>query len=117
MPPEAPESVFSINRARNILAHHEGIIPETYLDHNGRFRITWKRLTMVAMGEQQREVRLGETLNAGEGLGLIAVSESRAFQKGDRLRLEPIEFSGVCWTLFTVGDAIRDALEKEWFQL
>lgn len=117
LPVDVQESVLSINRARNILAHHEGIVPETYLDGNGLFRITWKRLTMVAMGAQQREIQLGEHLNAGEDLGLLAISGCREFRKGDRVHLEPIEFSGVCWTVFTAGDAIREALEKEWSQL
>jgi hypothetical protein len=111
------ESIRSINRGRNILAHHEGSVPDSYLDENGKFRISWIRLTLTAMGPEAREVVLGETLKAGEGLGLLAVSEHRDFGKGERLYLQPVEFSGICWTIFTAGDAIREALEKDWVGL
>src|ERR1017187_6089324 len=117
LPADVQASVLSINRARNIIARYQGIVPETYLDGHGLFRITWRRLAMVAMGAQQREIQLRERLNAGEGLGLLAVSESREFHQGDRVHLEPIEFSGVCWTVFAAGDAVREALEKEWSQI
>jgi len=79
------ESIRSINRARNILAHHEGNVPESYLNENGKFRISWIRLTLTAMGPEAREAVLGETLKAGEGLGLLAVSEHRDFGKEERL--------------------------------
>lgn len=111
------ENIRSINRARNILAHHEGNVPESYLEGNGKFRIAWMRLTLTAIGPETREVVVGETLKAGEGLGLLAVSEYRDFSKGERLYLQPIEFSGICWTIFTAGDAIREALEKDWVAL
>ena len=70
LPPDFEELILPINCARNILAHHDGIIPETFLDANGLFRINWRRLTMLALGPDQREVRAGEVLKAGEGLGL-----------------------------------------------
>jgi len=50
-------------------------------------------------------------------LGLRTVSEYRDFSEGNRLDFAPMEFSGICWTVFIAGDAIREALEKEWFQL
>jgi len=108
------ENIRSINRARNILAHHEGCVPESYVAGNGMFRIAWMRLTLTAMGPEPREVVVGERLKAGEGLGLLAVAEYRDFNKGERLYLRPTEFSGVCWTIFMAGDAIREALEKDW---
>jgi hypothetical protein len=113
LPGELQESVRSINRARNILAHHEGLVPESYLE-DGSFRISWWRAILIAMGAEEREVVLGETLREGEGLGIRAVSEHRDFKTGDRLFLEPAEFSGVCWSIFSAGEAIREALEHEW---
>lgn len=91
----------------------KGIVPDTYLDKRGMFRITWKRAALVAIGGQDREVQLGEVMNPGEGLDMRMISEHREFGREDRVRLEPVEFSGVCWTVFTAGDAIREALEKE----
>src|SRR5580700_5482677 len=55
------ESIRSINRGRNILAHHEGNVPDPYLDENGKFRISWIRLTLTAMRPEAREVAPGET--------------------------------------------------------
>jgi len=116
LPADLEESVLSINRARNILTHHDGIVPETYLDTTGHFQVTWKRLTLRAVGTADREVRLGDQLEAGQGIGLRVVAERRDFGRGDRIRLEPVEFAGICWTIFTAGDAIRETLEKQWFQ-
>jgi len=107
------DSIRSINRARNVLAHHEGSVPESYLDENGKFRISWIRLTLTAMGPEAREVVLEETLKTGEGRGLLAVSEHRDFGKGERLYLQPVQFFGLCWTIFRAGDGIRVALEKD----
>jgi hypothetical protein len=76
--------------ARNILAHHEGIVPETYADGNGRFRIAWMRLTLRAFGPHERELILGDQLEAGEGLGLRAVSEHRDFTNMSRARARPL---------------------------
>lgn len=116
LPSDLQECIRSMNRARNILAHHEGIVPESYADTNGKFRITWRRLTLTALGPHEREVMPGDQLKAGEGLGLRTVSEYRDFNKGDRLHLEPVDFSGICWTVFITGDAIREILEQEWFK-
>jgi hypothetical protein len=58
------------------------------------------------MRPEAREVVVGETLKEGEGLGLFTVSERRDFGKGERLHLQPVEFAGICWTVFTAGDAI-----------
>lgn len=117
LPSETQQSILSINRARNILVHHEGVIPESYLDDDKKFRLTWLRLTLWAMGADEREVQVGETLKGGEGLGIRSVSEHREFQHGERLKLEPLEFAGVSWSLFVAGNSIREALEKEYLAL
>jgi hypothetical protein len=113
--PDVQESVRSINRSRNILTHHNGIVPASYCDDTGEFQISWFRLQLVTMGgKEEREVEMGSLTGPGEGVGIRAAKESRSFRAGESLRIEPKDFSGICSTNFTGGDALRERIETDW---
>lgn len=113
--PEAQEGVRSINRARNIFTHHDGIVPASYCDENGGFQISWFRLQLVTMGgKNEREVEIGSLVGPGEGVGIRATRESRSFRAGEPLRIQPKDFSGICWTVFTGGDSLREQIENDY---
>jgi hypothetical protein len=107
------ESIRSMVSARNILVHHQGIVPEEYA-RSGTFQIKWMRLALMIFGPDERELKIGTIIKAGESYGLRTNWEQRDFSKGDRLHLEPLDFSGICWTVFFASESIREALEKDW---
>jgi hypothetical protein len=116
LPSDIEENILSINAARNILVHHDGVVPETYVNDDGLFRVSWHRLILSTVGEKGQELRIGDRVEGGEGVYLRVISEHRDYRKSESVQVEAVELAGICWTVFTNGDKIREIVEEQWIK-
>lgn len=112
LPADLECCVLSLNNARNILSHDNGIVPQSYLDARGVFQVNWKRLVLDVDGPNSRELRVDDTINPGEVPNMRVKAEERVFRLGDRVALQPHEFAGACWTILSAANELGKELER-----
>jgi hypothetical protein len=108
----------SLNKARSVFAHRQGIVAPTDCAEDGMFRITWVGVDGVLetpTGEVHDAFRVPEggiPLPDGGQLTVRTVERERTFRAGEVLDLTATDLAEVCWNVHGAAWELRVAVSS-----
>ena len=112
MPAERVSEITSINAARNCFVHRGGVVSKVDLDSSGSLVLRWRQLApFVVEDGTEKPLVLPYLVESGSQIGVKVEPRERSFAEGEQLQVGLEDFSGICWTLFTIAQACGQDLE------
>lgn len=105
----------SLNKARSILAHRQGVVALGDCGKDGFFRVTWVGLDATLetpIGEVHDALRVPEGgifLPEGGQITVHTVERMRAFRAGEVIALNATDLAEICWNMQGAAAEIRDS--------
>lgn len=107
------EELLSINAMRNCFVHRGGQVGNIDIDASGSLHLKWRQMTpYVEVDGVTSELKLPFYAEKETLMTIEIQSKTKAFAVGEGISVTLGEFTGVCWTIFTIAQRVGETLES-----